>query len=435
MNRSRGALFTALLCLAALGLAACGPGASNTGTSGGTVHILGTWTGSEQDSFLAMLKPLEQRTGIKVEYTGTRDLNAVLTTRVQAGNPPELVGLPGPGVLAQYAASGKLQPLENVVDLNQMKSQYAQQWITLGSTNGHLYGIFIKAALKGQIWYNTHTLSQVGLDPSNPPTKFDDMMSATTQAANSGKTPWCIGLENGAASGWPGTDWLEDIIMRQAGAQTYQDWYAGKVKWSDPKIRTAWETWGKIVTNPKMVYGGKNFVLSTAFSDAGNPMFSNPPHCYLHHQGSFITDFFVKANPSLKPVTDFNFFPFPQIDPANSGNIEIAGDLFGMFKANDAAKQVIKYLVTPEAQTIWVKRGGALSPNKSVSISAYPDELSKRAAQILVGAQTPLFDGSDMMPDAMNTAFFKGILDFVNNPNNLTAILTQLDKVQADSYK
>jgi alpha-glucoside transport system substrate-binding protein len=184
-----------------------------------------------------------------------------------------------------------------------------------------------------------------------------------------------------------------------------------------------------------MTYGGKAAVLSTNFGDAGNPLFTTPPGCYMHHQASFITDFFVKAKPDLKPVTDFTFFPFPDINTSYSGAVEAGGDLFGMFKDTTNARELMKYLTTAEAQQIWVSRGGALSPNKKVALSAYPDDLSRQSAQMLLNAKITRFDASDLMPEAMNNAFWKGILDYVSDPTKLDGILTNLDKVQAEAYK
>src|SRR5581483_4111827 len=162
--------------------------------------------------------------------------------------------------------------------------------------------------------------------------------------------------------------------------------------------------------------------------------FTNPPQCYMHHQGSFITDFFVKANANLKPVDDFNFFPFPDINPQYSGAVEAAGDLFGMFHDTPQARALLKYLTTPEAQAIWVQRGGALSPNKAVPLDAYPDAISRESAQALVSAKIVRFDASDLMPEAMNNAFWKGILQFVQNPGDPDSVLADLDKVQKDAY-
>jgi alpha-glucoside transport system substrate-binding protein len=155
----------------------------------------------------------------------------------------------------------------------------------------------------------------------------------------------------------------------------------------------------------------------------------------LHQQGSFITDFFVKANPSLKPVEDFNFFPFPDIAPANAGAVEVAGDLFGMFKDTPQSRALLKYLTTPEAQEIWVKRGGSISPNKRVPLDAYPDQIARQQAQTLTAAATVRFDASDLMPEAMNSAFLKGILDFVQNPGSLDSVLSNLDRTRQESYR
>jgi alpha-glucoside transport system substrate-binding protein len=397
--------------------------------------VLATWGGDEQASFLAMVKPFEQRTGIKVAYEGTRDLNAVLTTRVQGGNPPELAGLPGPGQMKQFAQSGKLIDLDNVLDMNTMRSQYSDSWLKLAQVDGKQYAIFIKSALKGQIWYDPKQASAAGLSSSSPPSTFSDLTTIANAIKARGKTPWCVGLESGAASGWPGTDWLEDIVLRQSGPQKYEDWFNGKLAWNSPEIKQAFQTWGQIVATPGMVFGGKNAMLSTNFQTAGNPLFTNPPGCYLHHQASFITSFFTQANPSLKPVDDFNFFMFPDINTQYSGAAEVAGDLFGMFKNTPQARQLIKYLATPEAQQIWVKRGGALSPNKNVPLSAYPDKLSQQAGQILTTAKITEFDASDNMPDAMNTEFWHQILAYVQNPSKLDSILAKLDQTRQTAYK
>jgi alpha-glucoside transport system substrate-binding protein len=416
-----------------------GTGAAGTqaaGTSqriGGTVSVLATWGGSEQDSFLAMVKPFEERTGIRVQYEGTRDLNAVLTTRVQGGNPPDVAGLPGPGQMAEFARQGKLIDLGGVLDQSQLRQQYTEDWLKLAQVDGKQVGIFIKVAMKGPIWYNTSAFNQVS--GGNTPKTWTDLMQLSERIASGGTTPWCVGLESGAASGWPGTDWLENIILRQAGPDVYDRWAQGQVKWSSPEIKRAWETWGQIVGNPQMVFGGRQAILSTPFGDAGNPMFLNPPRCYMISQGSFFTDFLTKAPGNPKPGEGFNFFPFPTIDQRYEGVQVVAGDLFGMFRDTPQARALMQYLTTPEAQEIWVKRGGALSPNQRVSPDSYPDPVSKQLGQALVNAKNVRFDGSDLMPEAMNAAFWRAVLDFVQNPGNLDSILSRLDQVQADAYR
>lgn len=400
---------------------------------GGTVTVLGVWGGSELESFLAMVKPFEDATGVKVEFEGTRDLNAVLTTRIQGGNPPDVAGLPGPGQMAEFAQAGNLIPLDDVVDLGAMRDQYAQSWLDLGTVDGKLYGIFIKAALKGLIWYNKPAFEQAGY---TIPQTWDELLALTDRIANEGKTPWCIGLESGAASGWPATDWIEDIVLRTAGPEVYDQWHRHEIAWTDPQIRDAWAQFGRIAAaNPKYVRGGAQGVLATNFGESPFPLFTDPPGCYLHHQATFIQDFIQKQYPNLTAGEDFDFFAFPVIDPNAPKAVEGAGDLFGMFRDTPQARALIKYLTTPEAQAIWVKRGGALSPNRQVSLDDYPDVLSRRAAEILTSAEVARFDASDLMPEAVNNAFWKGTLDYVQNPNRLDEILQSIERVAQEAYR
>jgi alpha-glucoside transport system substrate-binding protein len=398
---------------------------------GGTVSVLGVWGGSEQETFLELVRPFEEATGIDVQYTGTRDLNAVLTTRVQGGNPPDLAGLPGPGQMAQFARDGELVDLSGVLDIDAFGENYAQTWVDLGSVDGALSGIFIKASVKGLIWYNAKVWEEQGFAI---PQSWDELMALSRRMAESGTRPWCIGVESGAASGWPGTDWLEDIVLRQAGPEAYDRWYQGELAWTSDEIRTAWETWGEIVGDPRMVFGGAATMLTTNFGQSGNPLFNEPPGCYMHHQASFITDFFLESNPDLQPVEDFNFFPFPPMDGQDGESVEMAGDLFGMFNDTPQARALIRYLTSAEAQAIWVERGGAISPNQRVPLEAYPDPLSRQSAELLTSAEVVRFDASDLMPEAMNNAFWQAILEFIQNPRALDRILTSLDRVQRDAY-
>lgn len=411
-------------------LAACGPG---TGSSNGkTLHVIATWGGAEQKSFLAMVKPWEDQTGNKVSYEGSRDLNALLTTRVKAGNPPDLAGLPGPGEMAQFAKAGSLKPLDSAVDMSALNSQYGANWVKLGTVNGHLYSIFIKAAIKGLIYYDPKIVSAAGVVVTTPPKTWDEMVTAfNTIRQKTGKTPWCIGVASGATSGWPGTDWVKDFFLRQAGPAKYEAWGASKEPWNSPEMKTAWQSFGAIVNNPNLTYGGKNYVLSTNFATAFDPMFASPTGCYLHHQASFITDFFVHDYPNLKPGTDFTFFGFPDINPAYTGPQVVAGDLFGMFKDSPEARSLIKYLTTAEAQKIWVKRGGAISPNKLVTLDNYPDDQVKKAAQLLLAANPPEFDAGDLQTAALSQAFFDGMVAYIQNPGQLDSILNGLEQKRA----
>jgi len=397
---------------------------------GGLLDFLGVWSGAELASFQAVVAPFQDATGINVEVESTRDLNAVLTTRVNGGNPPDVAAAPSSSLAASWASEGKIIDLTPIVDMNQMKADYAQSWLDLGTTNGKLVQVFAWSAVKGLIWYDP----KVYKGP-NPPKTWDELTAWAKTTAASGTTPWCIGLESGAASGWPATDWIEDFVLRQAGPDVYNKWWQGQQTFSSPEIKTAWQSFGAIATDPKMVNGGPSSELTLNFGNGGDQLFKTPPGCFLHHQASFITSFFESNTPGVKAGVDYNFFGFPDVNPQYSNAVEAVGDSFAMYKDTPQARAFIKYITSPEAQSIWVARGGKLGANKRVPQSAYPDDLSKTAGAIIANAKIVVFDASDQMPDAMNTAFWKATLDYVQNPGNLDSILSNLDSVQKDAYK
>jgi alpha-glucoside transport system substrate-binding protein len=421
-TRRSGRALVAFVGAAVLIATACSSGQQ----AGKSVTVIGTWAGDEQKAFLAMVAPWEQQTGNKVKYTGTRDINTVLTTGVASGVLPDLAGLPGPGQMNEFAASGALKPLDNVLDVNTYKGETAKALVDLGTVNGKLSGVFIKAAVKGLIWYNpaVHDYS------SSPPKTWDELKTQAQANKGNAAAIWCLRLGSGAASGWPGTDWIEDILLRQAGPQVYNDWWAGKVKWTDPKIKTAFQTYlDDVVAN----IADKTDAVDPQkdFSGGGDPLFANPPGCVVFHQASFITG--LGAFKAKKAGADYNFFPFPDIDPQFAGSLEGAGDLFGMFHDTEEAKSLMKYLVTAPAQDIWVKAGGALSANKNAH--SYPDDIAKRSADLLLNAKSFVFDASDLMPKAMNDAFWTAMLTVTKDPSQLDSVLSTLDKAQADAYK
>ncbi len=420
----------------ALVVAACGGNTNtNTGTGGkigGTVHFLGVWSGSEQDSFMAVLKPFEDQTGVTVEYEASRDQDAILTTRVTAGNPPEVASAPSPALLTKFAQQGKVVALNSILDMSKLNSEYAKSWIDLGSINGKLYEVYAWGALKGLVFYDPKVFQQKGY---TVPKTWDEMTTLQSKMKSDGTTPWCIGLESGAASGWPGSDWVKEIVLSQAGPSVYDSWWQGKTKWTSSDIKSAWTTWGNVLgSGDSNVYGGKNFMVSTNFGDGGNGMFDSPPKCFMHNQGSFITDFFVKAKPSLKPAEDFNFFPLPDVNSKYAGAHVVSGDTMSIFKDTPQSRALIQYLTTAQAQDIWVKRGGKTAINNKVDLNDYPDALQKNIAQTILSAKIAKYDAGDLMPADMKNAYWSAVLQFVQDQSKLDSILSSLDKVQSTAY-
>lgn len=415
-----------------------------------TVTVLGSWTGDEQSGFLAMVRGFEQKYGIQVDYTGTRDASAVLASDLKDGNPPDLAVLATPGELRQNARAGTLIPLDTALASAGLTSQYGSGWLKLMQAAGpsgtlHYYAILVKAALKSVIWYDPRKLPapDLALLTSSPRPAWGQLMQVAASLAAGRKTPWCMGLEDSSSSGWPGTDWIEDILLHQSGPQVYDRWVEGTLPWTSQPVMRAWQAYGQIADTPGLVRGGTAAELLTNYGRAGQPMFDSAPGCYLDHEASFITAFYTQdrlgspgSSAHPQPDTDFRFIPFPALAPAGQGTEEVAGDLLGMFRDTPAARKLIAYLTTPQAQEAWISRpgSGAISVNQQVPLSDYPDPVARDLAESLTHAVDVRFDASDSMPQVMENAFNSAVLEYLDSPAQLTVILRGLDQVRKTAY-
>jgi alpha-glucoside transport system substrate-binding protein len=411
-------------------LAACG-GSSSTGGTPKVVDVLATWGGSELDAFTAAVAPFETNTGIQVEVESTRDLNATLTTRIQGGIPPDIAILPNPGKMQQLAQQGHLIALNDLVDVSSIESQYSSGWNNLGTYNGKLYAVFYKAANKGTIWYNPTAFQANGYQI---PTTFDQLVSLSQQIASSGKYPWSMGVESGAASGWPAADWIAQIYLNDSGPDMYDKWVAHKIPWTDASIKSAFQKFGQIAGGTHFINGAPQSILATNFVPATYPPFKNPPQAYMVYLGDFAAGFITTQFSGITPGTGFNFFPFPTINSQFQNAVTGGADLVTALKNNGAVKQLVTYLASAQPQEIWIKAGGFTSVNKQVDLSAYPDAVAKASAQQLANAAIFRFGADDLMPAAVEDAFWKAMLSYIQSPGQLDSILSNMESVAAANY-
>ncbi|GAH90843.1 unnamed protein product, partial [marine sediment metagenome] len=267
------------------------------------------------------------------------------------------------------------------------------------------------------------------------PTTWEEMIALSDKMVADGKTPWAIGFESGAASGWAGTDWIEDIMLRTVEPEVYDLWVSHGISWLDDRVQRAFELFGQIALNEKYVYGGTNAELTISFGDSPDALFTSPPNAYMHRQATFIKSFILDHFPNLVPGEDFDFFPFPPIDSQYGTPALGAADLFAMFNDTPEARAFMEYIVSPEAQEIWVAETGKLSANKRVNPTAYPDDLTRKGAKILSEASTFRFDGSDLMPSAVGAgSFWTGILDYVSGIPLIKVLMT-IETTALDAYR
>jgi alpha-glucoside transport system substrate-binding protein len=310
------------------------------------------------------------------------------------------------------------------MDMETMRANYGAT-LDDATYDGNVYGFFFKMAVKSLVWYNPQALYATGYAV---PDSWNELMYLSEQLAATGVTPWAIGLESGEASGWPGTDWIEDIMLRTAGPEVYDQWVAHEIPWTDPAVKQAFEIFGKFMD---YTYGGSTGVLSINFGDSPAVLFTDPPGAYLHRQADFITAFFPEG---LTPGVNYDFFPFPAINPRFGTPVLAAGDLIVAFNDRAAVQELLNYLASAEAQAIWAARGGYITANQVLSLDVYPDELTRRMAEMLVTADVVRFDGSDLMPAAVGAgAFWTGVLDYISG-ENLDQVLEYIEQAAQQAY-
>ena len=387
--------------------------------SDGSVQVLGSWTGSEAEAFWAVVRPFEERTGIRVDYITTRDLRGAIDDGLSSGRPPDIVGLEGPAHLRDLAARGELEDLGAVVDLRQYKQSVAPTFVDLGSVNGELRGVFLKATVKGLLWYNPSVFRR-GI-----PSTFADLLLMAEPYLSAETREWCVGLASRESTGWPGTDLVESFLIHQSGVGAYDRWVDGELAWTSEEVRRAFQSYGRVVADDA-VHGGAEGAVGTAFEESGDPLFTDPPGCLFLHHGSYMPAFFDAAG--QEAGSDYDFMPFPEIDARHAGTVLGGGDLFGMLSDTASARELMRYLVGVEAQEILVSSGGALSVDGR--IDSYPTDIARREAELLTGARQFRFDASDMMPAEVNAAFWQAVVDVALDPSRLDEILVQLDRLR-----
>jgi alpha-glucoside transport system substrate-binding protein len=430
-----------LIAMLALMVAACGGGGgggetSAGGTTGGaacgsgSISLMGIWVATEQKSIQAVLDGFKQKCpDISVKYNPAGDnIVTVLATAVQGGNPPDLATIAQPGTIKEYAEGGKIKPIDFAKDT--ITKNYSPSAVDLGTINGKLYSFLFKGANKSTVWYNVPVFQDAGVEP---PKTWDDFLKAAQTIKASGVPAYSIG----GADGWTLTDLFENIYLRMAGPDKYDQLATHQIPWTDQSVKDALTEMAKVFSDTDNIAGGKQGALQTDFPTSVTNAFSDPPKAAMVLEADFVEGEILNST-KAKPESGFNVFDFPAINDSPPSVVG-GGDQVVMFKDSPAARALVEYLATPEAAEIWVKRGGFSSPNKAVPEDAYQDPLLRATATALANAENFRFDLSDLQPSAFGGTVgqgeFKLFQDFLNNPSDVDGIAKKLEDAAAKAYK
>ncbi|MCF6369574.1 ABC transporter substrate-binding protein [Rhizobium halophilum] len=383
---------------------------------GQSLTLFGPWRGEDEILFNSVLAYFNAATGVDGRYSSSENYEQQIVIDTQAGSPPNIAIIPQPGLLADLASKGFLTPLgeENA---EWVKENYGagESWVGYGTYEGqdgseHFYAFPYKADLKSLVWYVPENFEEAGYEI---PKTMEELIQLSDQIVEDGGTPWCIGLGSGGATGWPATDWVEDMMLRTQSPDNYDKWVSNEIKFDDPAVVGAIEEFGKFAKNDDYVSGGVAAVTSTDFRDSPKGLFDIPPKCYLHHQASFIPSFFPEGT-EVGADADFFYMPTYASKPELGTPVLGAGTLVAITKDSPAAQAFIEFLKTPIAHEVWMAQAAFLTPYKGVNVDAYANDPLKRQGEILTTATTFRFDASDLMPGKIGAgAFWTGMIDYV----------------------
>lgn len=437
----------ALAATFALTLAASGCAAEDEGSAWAKAHeptvelpqlhgqklqVAAVWTGNEQQNFRKVLDEFERRTGAKVEFVPTGDNVATYVgSKIEGGAPPDIVMMPQVGVLRQFAQRGRLKPLGEQA-LAETKKNFSKGWRDLGSYEGTPYCIYYKAANKSLIWYNTTAFEDAGVGEAKT---WKDFLRDARTLSDSGVDPVSIG----GGDGWVLTDWFENIYLSQAGPEKYDQLAEHRIKWTDPSVARALRTFGQLLREKHLLTGGNQGALQTDFPKSVTQVFGDiaAPEGGLVFGADF-AGINIEGDTKARIGEDAQVYPFPEVDGPRP--VVTAGDAACLLKQNKGAQALATYLASPDAAGIWAAEGGFVTPNKSLELSAYPNQPQREIAKALVGAGDDFrFDMSDQAPAAFGgtkgQGEWKALQDFLRKPSDVEGAQRALEAAASKAYE
>jgi alpha-glucoside transport system substrate-binding protein len=392
----------------------------------GTVSVYTSIRDAEADAYVESFQKFEECTGITIAYEGSGEFEAQLNVKVQGNNAPDIAFIPQPGLLERFAKAGKLVEPSEATVANAEKN-YSEAWRSYATVDGTFYGAPNSGNVKSFVWYSPKQFAEAGYDV---PETFDELMELSDTIAASGKKPWCAGIESGDATGWVATDWIEDMMLRDAGPDTYDKWVAHEIPFNDPAVVSAVDKAGAILKNDKYVNGGHGDVRSivtTPFGDGGLPITKG--ECFLHRQASFYSSFWPEGTEIAEDGDVFAFY-FPAMDPSKGKPVLGGGEFVVAFSDRPEVQHFQTYLASEHFVNHRVGFGPFTTANTALDPENITDNpIGKLSVEILQDQDAEFrFDASDLMPAAVGAgSFWQGMTAWINGKST-QEVLTSIEQ-------
>jgi len=394
----------------------------------GNVALLSAGEPEETDAYQEIFDELiNAETDYEVEVVPAGDFEQQFQIQAEGGT-LDVAAVPQPGAIPDLVDKGLLTSLEDLgFDIDELNDLLGESFVALGEYDGQHYGVPTNINLKSMVWYPKDDFDAAGYQV---PETWDDLIALSDEIVAAGSAPWCVGFESEGATGWPATDWMEDIMLRTAGPDVYDQWVAHEIPFDDPAVKAAAETFGEILFTEGYVLGGAAATADIAFGDAPGPMFDTPPKCWLHRQASFINSFFPET---AEAGVDYDWFPLPPIDQDGTlyaGELSVVGKNGNRAEVKDFLDRFIAENVQCDMGS--VTASSRISPNVNVGPDCYANEILAGASEVLTTALkegTGRFDGSDLMPAAVGSgSFWTGMIEYVKGgPDSIDGVLSDIE--------
>jgi alpha-glucoside transport system substrate-binding protein len=399
-------------------------GGGGGGENTGTVNVLNAMEPEEAEIIQGIMdETIDADYTVEIEASGSFEEDFQIRAE---GGTLDVALLPQPGAVADAVPQGAVSLEDMGFDIAEMEELFGEYLMSLVEVDGEHYGVPSNINLKSMVWYPKDDFDAAGYEV---PETWDDLIALSDRIVEDGSTPWCVGFESEDATGWPATDWMEDIMLRTAGTETYDQWVAHEIPFNDPAVVTAAETMGEIMFTEGYVLGGADQTPAVPFGDAPGPMFQDPPGCWLHRQASFINAFFP---PEAEAGTDYDWFPLPPIE--QEGTL-FAGEFMVTFRDAPEVRDFIEQFTSQEVQCAQGGEVGSsrISPRIDVGEDCYANQILADASVVLTDAlenDTGRFDASDQMPPAVGSgSFWSEMMTFMQQgPDSATSVLDAIEQ-------